>query len=142
MSELRIPESIQIDPPLLDSGFLFWADLDVRSWPEVAAELNAAFIGSRSAAQANESIVYIVSNDAVLGRKGAGPAMVAAGLLSGARTAALEGSRKGWTANVVAYDEDADVSTVLDQAMRLLEDGAITGELIHVGPGHIGKALA
>jgi hypothetical protein len=26
--------------------------------------------------------------------------------------------------------------------MYLLEDGMISGELVHLGPGHIGKALA
>lgn len=86
-------------------------------------------------------MVYIVRNDDLLGRNGPTPAMVASGLVSAARTAAIEGSRKGWTANVVAYDETAALSEVLDRAISVLEDGMITGELIHVGGGHIGKAL-
>jgi hypothetical protein len=67
--------------------------------------------------------------------------MVATGLLSAARTAALEGSRKGWTANVVAYDEDADREKVQAWAEMLLETGDVTGELVRVGPGHVGKTL-
>jgi hypothetical protein len=67
--------------------------------------------------------------------------MVAAGLLSAARTAALEGARRGWTANVVGYDEGADRAAVEEWAHHLLENGAVTGELIRVGSGHIGKAL-
>jgi hypothetical protein len=31
---------------------------------------------------------------------------------------------------------------VLQRAVYLLEDGMISGELVHLGPGHIGKALA
>jgi hypothetical protein len=67
--------------------------------------------------------------------------MVAAGLLSAARTAALEGTRKGWTANVVALDDEAEPGIVEIWTRRLVEDGAVTGELIRIGPGHIGKAL-
>lgn len=67
--------------------------------------------------------------------------MVAAGLLSAARTAAMEGSRKGWTANVVAHDDKADPAEVEEWARRMLESNGVTGELIRVGPGHIGKAL-
>ena len=67
--------------------------------------------------------------------------MVATGLLSAARTAALEGVRRGWTANVVAFDEDADRSAVERWAQQLIEAGEVTGELVRVGEGHIGKAL-
>jgi hypothetical protein len=68
--------------------------------------------------------------------------MVATGLLSAARTAALEGARKGWTANVVAFDEGADPEAVEAWAQRLLDSGDVTGDLVHLGPGHVGKTLA
>ena len=64
-----------------------------------------------------------------------------AGLLSAARTAAIEGSRKGWTANVVAYDDDADMETVKEWAARLVNSTGVTGEVVRVGSGHVGKAL-
>lgn len=67
---------------------------------------------SRTAAQAEESFVYVVNHDDLLGRRGAGNAMVATGLLSAARTAAIEGARKGWTVNVIAYDDGADRAQV------------------------------
>jgi hypothetical protein len=67
--------------------------------------------------------------------------MVATGLLSASRTAALEGTRKGWTSNVIAYDQAADRASVKAWAERLLDSEGVTGELIRVGPGHIGKAL-
>jgi hypothetical protein len=111
-------------------------------WNAVRAELRRAFEMSRAAAQAEESFVYVVHHDDLLGRRGAGNAMVATGLLSAARTAALEGARKGWTVNVVAYDDDAEPDAVNRWAERLATDSeGVTGELIRVGPSHLGKAL-
>ncbi len=111
-------------------------------WDEIRAELERAFQMSRAAAQAEESFVYVVHHDDLLGRRGSGNAMVATGLLSAARTAALEGSRKGWTANVVAYDDETDDETVQAWAEKLATDSSgVTGELIRVGSSHIGKAL-
>jgi hypothetical protein len=113
-----------------------------EDWIEVRAELERAFQLSRTAAQAGESFVFVVHHDDLLGRRGAGNAMVATGLLSAARTAAIEGARKGWAVNVVAYDDDADPDVVTGWAERLAEDSlGVTGELIRVGPSHLGKAL-
>lgn len=111
-------------------------------WAEVSAELDRAFQMSRAAAQAGENFVFVVHHDDLLGRRGPGRAMVATGLLSAARTAAIEGARKGWTANVVAYDDEADPELVRGWAERLAEDSfGVTGELIRLGPAHLGKAL-
>ncbi len=109
-------------------------------WGEVKAELIRAFHMSRRAAQAEESFVYVVRHDDLLGRRGAGNAMVAAGLLSAARTAAIEGASKGWTANVIAFD-DAPREEVQRWATWMLDSHGVTGELIRLGPGHLGKAL-
>lgn len=111
-------------------------------WDDVKAELDRAFQMARNAAQAGESFVFVVHHDDLLGRRGAGNAMVATGLLSAARTAAIEGSRKGWTANVVAFDDDAEPDLVQEWAERLAGDSSgVTGELIRVGSSHLGKAL-
>jgi hypothetical protein len=110
-------------------------------WQEIMDELTRAFQVARAAASADNSFVFVVRQDDLLGRRGAGNAIIATGLLSAARTAALEGARKGWTANVVAIEEEAEPETVEVWARRLLEDGGVTGELIRIGPGHIGKAL-
>ena len=121
---------------------IHWARPVADEWPEVKEELDRAFQMSRSAAQAAESIVFVVHHDDLLGRRGTGNAMVAAGLLSAARTAAIEGSRKGWTANVLAYDNDADEESVESWARKLAEDSSgVTGELIRLGVTHLGKAL-
>lgn len=111
-------------------------------WDDIREELDRAFQMSRTAAQAEESFVYVVHHDDLLGRRGAGNAMVATGLLSAARTAAIEGSRKGWTANVIAFDDDADEEQVHEWAERLAgRSSGVTGELIRVGSSHLGKAL-
>lgn len=111
-------------------------------WAEVRAELERAFNLSREAARAGQNLVYVVHHDDLLGRRGAGNAMVAAGLLSAARTAAIEGSRKGWTANVLAHDDDSDPELIDGWAERLAEDSfGVTGEVIRLGAGHLGKAL-
>lgn len=119
-----------------------WAGRVGNDWREVRAELERAFAFSREAAREERSFVYVVHHDDLLGRRGPGDAMVAAGLLSAARTAAIEGSRKGWTANVVAYDEGADLAQVEAWAQRLAgRSEGVTGELIRIGSGHLGKAL-
>lgn len=113
-----------------------------REWDAIAPELERAFRESREAAKQGANIVYLVHHDDLLGRRGAPRAMIACGLLSAARTAAIEGSRKGWSANVVAYDDAAGRPTALEWARRLEDDPAgVTGELVRVGSSHMGKAL-
>ncbi len=120
---------------------IHWTEPVGEDWSEIRAELDRAFRMSRAAAMEEESFVYVVHHDDLLGRRGTGNAMVASGLLSAARTAALEGVRKGWTTNVIAYDDDADPKDIEKWAERLLESRGVTGELIRIGSTHIGKAL-
>lgn len=120
---------------------IHWTKQVSDEWADIKAELDRAFQMSRLAAQAEESFVYVVHHDDLLGRRGAGNAMVATGLLSAARTAAIEGSRKGWTVNVIAHDDDADQEQVRDWANQMLDSNGATGELIRIGSSHLGKAL-
>ena len=64
---------------------IHWTKQVSDEWADIKAELDRAFQMSRLAAQAEESFVYVVHNDDLLGRRGAGNAMVATGLLSAAR---------------------------------------------------------
>jgi len=120
---------------------IHWTETVGEDWTEIKAELDRAFRMSRAAAMEEESFVYVVHHDDLLGRRGVGNAMVASGLLSAARTAALEGVRKGWTTNVIAHDDDADPKDVEKWAERMLESRGVTGELIRIGSTHMGKAL-
>lgn len=113
-----------------------------EGWEEIAARLEDAFRATRSAFRSGRSVVYVVRNDDLLGRRGSGSAMVAAGLLSAARTAALEGVRDGLTANVIAVEDDTGPADIARWATLLSEGERPTGELVHLGSGHIGKALA
>ena len=121
---------------------IHWANQVSDDWPEVRAELERGFEMSRAAAQRGESFVYVVNTNDLLGRGGVGNAMVATGLLSAARTAALEGWAKGWTVNVIAWDgEEGQRDLAATWAERMLDSHGVTGELIRLGSGHIGKAL-
>jgi hypothetical protein len=101
----------------------------------VEAALLDALQQSRAAAQAGEPIVYVLSQPDLLGQRGVLGAMLANALLSGLRTLAAEGHR----ANAIAVGDDA---THLEHWIALLQDDAgVMGELIRVGPGHVGKAL-
>ncbi len=120
---------------------VFWAEAVTDDWAEIRAELRRVFELSRTAAQAEESFVYVVHHDDLLGRRGTGDSMVATGLLSAARTAAIEGARKGWTANVIAYDDTATRADVEQWAQWMLDSHGVTGELVRVGSTHMGKAL-
>lgn len=121
---------------------IHWAADVGDDWDEVRNELETAFRMARDSARAGESFVFIVNAGDLLGRRGPGKAMVATGLLSAARTAALEGWSKGWTANVIAWDGvEEDRGRVQGWAERMLDSEGVTGELIRIGPGHVGKAL-
>lgn len=123
-------------------GLVFAADVHGDDWPSIEAELTTAFEFSRATARAGAPITYIVHNDDLLGRRGAGRAMVATGLLSAARTAAVELVKTGVPVNVLAVEDETDPLTVARWVALVTEPGGPTGELIHLGPGHIGKALA
>jgi hypothetical protein len=123
-------------------GVVFAAGAVDDAWPSVLAELEAAFAVAQEAARDGSAVVFIVATYDLLGRGGAGPAMVAAGILSAARTAAVEMAKAGVPVNVLAVDAEVDPATAARWAGRLCEAGGPTGELVHLGPAHIGKALA
>lgn len=110
-------------------------------WEAVAHELGEAFEASRTAMRDGRAIVYVVAGEDLLGQRGPAAAMIACGLLSAARTAALEGAKAGIPVNVVAAFADASPSDVAAWVERLAADTGTTGELVRVGTGHLGKAL-
>jgi len=138
---MRVPPAWRSD--FQDDNSLVFVAADVTDeWSSVAAELDEAFALSQVAAQRGQPITYVVHNDDLLGRRGCGRAMVATGLLSAARTAALELLKSGVPVNVVAIEDGTDPGAIARWAVLVASDGVPTGELIHLGAGHIGKALA
>ena len=121
---------------------VFRAEQVADDWAAVRAELERAFVFARAAAQRGESFVFVVHHDDLLGRRGAGNAMVETRHLSSVRTAALEGAHQGWSANLVAYDDDSNTDQIESWAHRLATDPeGVTGELLRLGSSHLGKAL-
>lgn len=123
-------------------GLVFVTDPDTGDeWPEVLVELTAAFDLTQNAAHEGAAVVYIVDNDDLLGRNGPGRAMVATGLLSAARTAALEQLKAGVAVNVIAVDDSVDLGALVEWCRRISETDGPTGELIHLSNAHLGKTL-
>ncbi len=138
---LRVPPAWESE--FGDSDALVFVAADVTDdWETVRAELTQAFELSQQAARDSRAITYVVHNDDLLGRRGAGRAMVATGLLSAARTAAVELAKAGVPVNVLAVEDETAPSAVARWVQLLNAQAAPTGELIHLGAGHIGKALA
>jgi hypothetical protein len=112
-----------------------------EDWDAIALELEEAFTLSQQSVRAGANVVYVVAGEDLLGQRGAGAAMVACGLLSAARTVGFEGAKPGFTANTVAPEAGSDPTDTARWIERMLDSRGSTGELVRIGPGHLGKAL-
>lgn len=121
-------------------GLVLQPTVDSDDWTDTLASLQAVFRLSQAAAREERPVVYIVDNDDLLGRNGPGRAMVATGVLSAARTLAVEMAKMGVPVNVIGLDPETDPATAARWILAAL-DGGPTGEFIRMGPGHVGKAL-
>jgi hypothetical protein len=110
----------------------------LSSWQDVEHALSTAFMALRDAKQRDVNVVAIVRADDEFGRQGPLSAMVACALTSAVRTLALEARRLRLTANVVA-DDGGEPGALLDTVCGLLKSEAVTGQVIVVGRGHLGK---
>ena len=148
-SYLRVPSEWQqtlaqagVEPGTTAQGLVFWADQTLGDeWEDVLDEMTEAFVLSREAARAGAPVVYVVESADLLGRRGAGKAMVATGILSAARDLAQETVRAGIPVNVLATDESTDPQVVASWIVRLLDRPGTTGELIRLGSTHLARAL-
>lgn len=136
----RLQEHLEpLDLPA--SGLVFEASERVADWEAARAVLISAFTASQEAAVAESTIVYVVHGDDLLGRRGAPSAMVATGLLSAARTAAIELSRTGAVVNVIAVGDATPAETVARWVGHLSDPAGPTGEVVRLDAAHLGKAL-
>lgn len=120
---------------------VFYATDVVQDWEAARSRLLEAFTVSQAAAREERPIVYVVHGDDLLGRRGAPSAMAATGLLSAARTAAVELTRSRVPVNVVAVGDDTDPAVVERWVEHLSDPDGPTGEIVRLDPSHIGKAL-
>ncbi len=125
----------------VSGALVFRPDPVGDGWPEIEEELTRAYRLTREAAISNRPIVYILETDHLLGRRGPGPAMVATGLLSAARTTAIELARSGVAVNVLAIEGSTEPTTIEAWVAVLVDTAGPTGEIVHIGSSHIGKAL-
>ena len=123
------------------AGSVFEAVEVLESWADARQVLMEAFRLSRRSALAEASFVYVLHGDDLLGRRGAPSAMVATGLLSAARTAAVESVRNGAVVNVVAVGDETPPEATARWVRLLLDRDGPTGEIVRLDPSHIGKAL-
>ena len=114
---------------------MIFTQLPQTDWAAVETELADAFRRSQEAARDGEPIVFVLSQEDLLGQRGAPSAILANALLSGMRTLAAEGHR----ANAIAVGADVDPED-LQHWIGLLEAGrGVAGELVRVHAAHVGK---
>lgn len=138
---LRVPDEMRPALARLDQGLVFVPSPVGDDWDAILAELTEAFHLTQQAFTDGVSVVYAVQHADLLGQRGPGPAMVATGLLSAARTTAFEGRKPGIRANVLALEDDTPAEVTATWAEMLLSGEGPTGELIRLGGSHLGKAL-
>src|SRR3954471_4554136 len=114
---------------------MIFTALPQTDWDGVETALADAFRRAQEAARAGEPIVFVLSQEDLLGQRCAPGAILANALLSGMRTLAAEGHQ----ANAVAVGADADPED-LQHWIALLEQGrGVKGELVRVHAIHVGK---
>ncbi len=101
----------------------------------VETALLDAFKRSQAAARDGEPIVFVLSQEDLLGQRGVPGAILANALLSGMRTLAAEGHR----ANAVAVGPDADAEDLQHWISELEAGRGVSGELVRVHAAHVGK---
>lgn len=122
-------------------GLVYWFGETEPGWQGVRKVLRDAFQYTQRATQEQQPTVYILALQDLMGRQGPLSAMISAGLLSGARTAALELDRVRVPVNVLVYCADATWDDLAIWVLRLMEPMGPTGAIVHMGSDHIGKAL-
>ncbi|MGH8926936.1 MAG: hypothetical protein ACRDWH_01195 [Acidimicrobiia bacterium] len=137
----------ELAEPLADIGLPAGALIFVTrpeisdDWSTIRAELTEAFTLSRAAARVGGPVLFVVDGDDLLGRNGPGRAMVACGVLSGARTLALECRKSGVPINVLALEAGIEPEVIASWVDQMLQAGGPHGELIRLGGDHLGKVL-
>ena len=114
---------------------MIFTALEPQDFGEVEIALADAFRRSQEAARNQEPIVFVLSQEDLLGQRGVPGAILANALLSGMRTLAAEGHR----ANAVAVGNDADPEDLQHWIVQLESGRGVAGELVRVHAAHVGK---
>jgi hypothetical protein len=119
-------------------GVVFVAGTGMPDWPAAEDELAEAFRLAQDASVAGAPVVFVVETDAMLGRAAPLDAMVATGLVSGARTLAFEGLRKDRYVGIVATDRRESAGELGEAVRFAIASRAGHGQVITLGTGHAG----
>jgi hypothetical protein len=114
---------------------MIFTQLPQTDWEAVETALTDAFRRAQAAARDGEPIVFVLSQEDLLGQRGAPSAILANSLLAGMRTLAAEGHR----ANAVAVGADTDPEDLQHWIAQLSEGRGVAGELVRVHAAHVGK---
>src|SRR4051812_30155731 len=124
------------DPALQAAGAdMIFTALPQTDFEAVETALTDAFRRAQEAAREGEPIVFVLSQEDLLGQRGAPSAMLANALLSGMRTLAAEGHH----ANAVAVGADTDPEDLQHWISQLEAGRGVAGELVRVHAKHVGK---
>jgi hypothetical protein len=114
---------------------MIFTALEPSDFDGVETALADAFRRSQEAARNQEPIVFVLSQEDLLGQRGVPGAILANALLSGMRTLAAEGHK----ANAVAVGNDADPEDLQHWIAQLESGRGVAGELVRVHAVHVGK---
>ena len=114
---------------------MIFTQLPQTDWAAVETELADAFRRAQEAARNEEPIIFVLSQEDLLGQRGAPSAILANSLLAGMRTLAAEGHR----ANAVAVGADTDPEDLQHWIAQLDSGRGVAGELVRVHAAHVGK---
>jgi hypothetical protein len=128
--------------PGAGDGLVFMAETPAEEgFAAIEAELVECYRLSRRATGAGAPVVYVVPAADLLGQGGVAGGILAAAILSGMRALAMEGAREGMRANAVGFGDPLDAPGVSRWVAALIRDESVSGELIRVGAGHLGKLV-
>jgi hypothetical protein len=99
-----------VTPVASGAATVISAPADLDDWPSTLGALEQLFEAAKAAAAEGSSVVFIISSDALLGRTGALDAMAAVGIVSAARTMALEVRKQGATVNCLATNRQTPLA--------------------------------
>jgi NAD(P)-dependent dehydrogenase (short-subunit alcohol dehydrogenase family) len=101
--------------------------------------LFTAFSTIREALEQDQSVVVVVRDEDLLGHAQPADAALAGALVGLTRALATEGARAGWRINAIAVTADVDPIDQATWISHLSESPGLNGELVRLGPLHLGR---
>jgi NAD(P)-dependent dehydrogenase (short-subunit alcohol dehydrogenase family) len=98
-----------------------------------------AFLTIRDALTRDRPAVAVIRESDVLGHGDPADAALATALVGMVRTLATEGTREGWTVNVLSIPDDLPSDALDEWVARLAAPHGMTGGLVRLGDLHLGR---